>query len=89
MRGGAPGDARGAILELLAARGAGKTICPSEAARAIGGEGWRDAMPEVHDAVRSLARAGVVEVRQGGERREAGAIVGAYRVASRGLAPSR
>lgn len=88
MRGGAPGDARGAILELLAARGAGKTICPSEA-RLIGGVNWRDAMPEVHDAVRSLARAGVVEVRQGGERREAGAIVGAYRVASRGLAPSR
>ena len=62
------------------AREADKTICPSEAARAIGGEAWRDAMPVVHAAVRGLAEEGVVEVRQGGEVRDVEGVVGAYRV---------
>lgn len=47
-------DLRAAILALLAARGVGKTICPSEAARLIGGEDWRAVMPAVHDAVDGL-----------------------------------
>ncbi|MDB5695721.1 MAG: hypothetical protein JWN21_1264 [Sphingomonas bacterium] len=42
---------RAAILTLLAARGVGRTICPSEAARLVGGEAWREAMPGVHAAV--------------------------------------
>ena len=76
-------DARGAILALLAARDAGKTICPSEAARVIGGKAWRDAMPAAHAAARALVEEGLVELRQGGQPRDPDAIIGAYRIATR------
>lgn len=54
------------IRELLAVRGADKTICPSEAARAIGGEDWRDLMQPARDAARELVELGEVEVTQKG-----------------------
>ena len=73
--------ARAAILDLLAARDADKTICPSEAAHAIGGAAWRDAMPAAHAAARALVAEGLVELRQGGARRDPDAIIGAYRIA--------
>ena len=61
-------DAERTILELLAARDPGKTICPSEAARALGGDdGFRPLMPLVRDAAAALAAAGRIEVTQGGE----------------------
>ncbi|MEX8057205.1 MULTISPECIES: DUF3253 domain-containing protein [Microbacterium] len=55
------------IRELLAARDAGKTICPSEAARAVGGDDWRDLMQSARDAAHSLVELGEVEVTQKGE----------------------
>ncbi|OZD43122.1 S-adenosylmethionine tRNA ribosyltransferase [Rhodococcus sp. 06-1477-1B] len=55
------------IRELLAARAAGKTICPSEAARAIGGDQWRDLMQPARDAARELVELGEVEVTQKGD----------------------
>ena len=55
------------IRELLAARDAGKTICPSEAARAVGGDDWRDLMQPARDAAHSLVELGEVEVTQKGE----------------------
>jgi hypothetical protein len=58
------------ILELLAQRGAGRTICPSEAARSVHGEddeGWRDLMEPAREAARRLVAAGHLEVTQGGE----------------------
>ncbi|MDF2992655.1 MAG: S-adenosylmethionine:tRNA-ribosyltransferase-isomerase [Microbacterium sp.] len=55
------------IRELLAERDAGKTICPSEAARAVGGEEWRDLMQPARDAARELVGLGEVEVTQKGE----------------------
>lgn len=54
------------IRELLAARDAGKTICPSEAARAVGGEDWRDLMQPARDAALELVGLGEVEVTQKG-----------------------
>lgn len=51
---------------LLRARGEGKTICPSDAARAAGGESWRDLLPAAREVARSLAAAGELEVTQGG-----------------------
>jgi len=61
-------DAERTILELLAARDPGRTICPSEAARALGGDdGFRPLMPLVRDAAAALAAAGRIEVTQGGE----------------------
>jgi hypothetical protein len=55
-----------AILELLAARAATSTICPSEAARAVGGVTWRELMEPARRAARRLVDAGEIEVTQGG-----------------------
>ena len=62
------GDAQRTISALLAEREEGKTICPSEAARALGGDdGFRELMPLVRDAARDLVDHGELEVTQGGE----------------------
>lgn len=53
------------IRTLLAARTG--TICPSDAARAVGTEGtWRDLMEPARRAARRLVAAGEVEITQGG-----------------------
>ena len=54
------------ILALLAARAATSTICPSDAARAVGGDTWRDLMEPARKAARRLVDAGEVEITQGG-----------------------
>jgi hypothetical protein len=59
-----------AILRLLAERGAGKTICPSEAARAVmGGEesaAWEPLMEPARAAARRLVAEGRIVITQGG-----------------------
>ena len=55
------------IDELLDQRRPGTTICPSEAARAVDPEGWRELMPAARAAAGRLAAAGEVEVTQRGE----------------------
>ncbi|MCW3039840.1 MAG: hypothetical protein JWM31_1745 [Solirubrobacterales bacterium] len=68
-----PDDAtiRAKIDELLAARDAGKTICPSEAARALApdsaDDAWRALMDDVRRVAFAAADAGDVEVTQKGE----------------------
>ena len=57
-----------AIEELLAGRGWGATICPSEAARAVRKEDWREIMERTRCAARRLAARGTVEVIQQGRR---------------------
>ncbi|MEJ5868416.1 DUF2256 and DUF3253 domain-containing protein [Pseudokineococcus sp. 5B2Z-1] len=59
-------DLEAAVLRLLDARAPGATICPSEAARAVGGEDWRPLMEPARAAARRLAAAGEVEVTQRG-----------------------
>jgi len=60
-------QAEAAILDLLARRDPGKTICPSDAARALGGDvGFRPLMPLVRDAARALVAARRIEVTQSG-----------------------
>ena len=57
------------ILRLLAERGAGKTICPSEVARALGGderESWEPLMQPVRDAAGALVDAGKIVITQRG-----------------------
>ena len=54
------------IEELLDQRRPEASICPSEAARAVDSEGWRDLMPAARAAAGRLAGAGAVEVTQGG-----------------------
>ena len=56
-----------AILSLLHQREPGKTICPSDAARAIAGpEGFRPHMNEVREAAGRLVDRGRLEVTQKG-----------------------
>jgi hypothetical protein len=54
------------ILALLAARATTSTICPSDAARAVGDDTWRDLMEPARAAARRLVDAGEVEITQGG-----------------------
>lgn len=55
------------ILELLADREPGKTICPSEAAREIAGDESRDVMAVVRDAAGALVERGEIDVTQRGQ----------------------
>ena len=57
------------ILGLLAERAPGKTICPSEAARALGGDEaeWRARMEPVREAARAMVARGELEITQRGE----------------------
>jgi hypothetical protein len=59
-------DLEQAISDLLDARAAGATICPSEAARRVDPEGWRDLMEPARRAARRLVAGGTVEVTQKG-----------------------
>jgi hypothetical protein len=54
------------VLELLERRARGATICPSEAARAVGGDDWRPLMEPARAAARRLVARGEVEITQGG-----------------------
>lgn len=55
-----------AMRTLLRHRDPDKTICPSDAARVVGGSAWRQVMEPARAVARMLADAGVVEVRQHG-----------------------
>jgi len=59
--------AREAILELLRERDPGKTICPSEAARRLDGERFRELMPTVRAEAARLVDEGLIDVTQRGE----------------------
>jgi hypothetical protein len=72
---------RASMLDLLARRAATSTICPSDAARAVGGAGWRSAMPLARDVAARLADEGVVEVRQKGEPVDVRTARGPVRIA--------
>ncbi|MCE9574974.1 MAG: DUF2256 and DUF3253 domain-containing protein [Deltaproteobacteria bacterium] len=54
-----------AIVALLAARVPEASICPSEVARTLDPEAWRDRMADVRAAALRLARAELVVVTQG------------------------
>jgi hypothetical protein len=55
------------IGALLDQRRPEASICPSEAARAVDPEGWRELMPAARAAAGRLAATGEAEVTQGGE----------------------
>jgi Protein of unknown function (DUF3253) len=58
---------RETILRLARERGPSKSICPSDAARAVDEENWRDLMDQARDVARDLAKAGEVVITQGGD----------------------
>ncbi len=56
-----------AIIDLLAERRSGATICPSEVARGMStDDDWRTLMEPVRRAARRLVTAGRIEITQGG-----------------------
>ncbi|MEM9081516.1 MAG: DUF3253 domain-containing protein, partial [Verrucomicrobiota bacterium] len=79
------GEIERVIGELLAERGRGKTICPSEAARMIWeGEEWRGRMEEVRMAARRMVNRGEVEILQKGRIVDASRAKGAIRLRGKG-----
>jgi hypothetical protein len=54
------------IATLLSKRAQDATICPSDAARAIGDENWRDLMEPARRAARRMVARGDLEITQGG-----------------------
>jgi hypothetical protein len=76
--------ASAAILDLLAKRDPDKTICPSEAARVLAGDGdFRPYMEPVREAAARLADAGRVEVTQKGRRVDVADVRGPIRLGLR------
>ena len=74
-------DAERAILELLAQRDPGKTICPSDAARALGGDDdFRALMPLVRAAAAALVATGAIDVTQRGRVVDPATARGAIRL---------
>ena len=69
-----------AILELLAKRAGGATICPSEAARRVAPEGWEALMEPARSAARRLVAAGKVVMTLGGKEVEPSRARGVVRV---------
>ncbi|MFA9430887.1 DUF3253 domain-containing protein [Egicoccus sp. AB-alg2] len=77
----------GAIRALLAARADGASICPSEAARRVGEDDWRQLMGPARLAAARLAAAGEVDVTQGGVVVDAAQARGPIRIRRRVSAP--
>ncbi len=71
------------ILELLAQRARTSTICPSDAARAVGGEDedtWRGLMGPARRAAIRLVDRGEVVITQGGKVVDPATARGAIRI---------
>jgi hypothetical protein len=71
------------MLALVAERGAGKTICPSEVARAIGGDhpdGWSPLMKPVRKVAVALAHEGRIAIKRKGRTVDPDDFRGVYRL---------
>ena len=75
---------RALILELLEQRAVGKTICPSDAARALASASFRPLMPAARAAAADLVASGEIEVTQKGEVVDIEKARGPIRLRSRG-----
>lgn len=69
-----------AVRRLLAERATTASICPSEAARAVGGEDWRPLMEPARAAARRMQAAGEVEITQRGRPVDPSTAKGPVRV---------
>jgi len=76
-------DLERAILGLLARRARGATICPSDAAREVAGDGdWRDLTEPARRAARRLVTRGEVEITQHGRVVDPSTAKGPIRIRS-------
>lgn len=82
-----PGEAalRDAILALVHRRGPGKTICPSEAARALAPDDWRALMKPLRGEAVALALAGDVAILRKGRPVDPLDFKGAFRIGLPGM----
>ncbi len=69
-----------AIFDLLARRDAGKSICPTDAARAADPEGWRRLLPQVRATAVGLARQGRLVITRHNRPVDPNAFKGVYRL---------
>lgn len=69
-----------AIVDLLDQRAAGATICPSEAARRVAADGWRELMEPARSAARRLVAVGEVEITQRGSVVDPSTATGPIRI---------
>lgn len=69
-----------AILQLLNARARDASICPSEAARAVGGESWQSLMEPARMAARRLVAQEKVQITQGGRVVDPSRVKGPIRI---------
>nr|WP_294692309.1 DUF3253 domain-containing protein [uncultured Friedmanniella sp.] len=69
-----------AVWTLLRHRRPESTICPSDAARVVGGTAWRDLMDTAREVAAELAAKGLVEVRQRGRSIDPASTTGALRL---------
>jgi uncharacterized phage protein gp47/JayE len=83
-------DIEGALRDLLARRDPGKTVCPSEVARALGSseEEWRALMAPVRRVASRLADAGEVEWTQRGRRVDPATVRGPVRLRRASSSPA-
>jgi nucleoid-associated protein YgaU len=76
-----------AIVDLLERRGAGATICPSEAARRVADQravdDWRTLMEPTRAAARRLVASGDLEIVQGGRVVDPSTVKGPIRLRRR------
>lgn len=68
------------IITLAKRRGPDKTICPSEAARAVDSDNWRTLMEDIRDAAQSLQEKGFITVEQNGEPVDLNEVSGPVRL---------
>ena len=73
-------DLRRAIVDKLAARAETSSICPSEVARDLGGDEWRDLMEPVRQAAGELVDRGVVVITQGDQTVDLATVKGPIRI---------
>lgn len=71
---------REAITTLLAKRAPGKSICPSEAARLVSAENWREEMDAVRGAAAEMASRGELVITQRGQVVDLGSVRGPIRL---------
>jgi hypothetical protein len=70
-----------AVRALLRHRRPDATICPSDAARAVGGRSWRELMDAAREVAAELSQEGTIVVRQRGADVDVAAAVGPVRLA--------
>lgn len=69
-----------AIIEKLLKRDPGKTICPSEIARDLFPDNWRDEMENVRKAAKVLVKEGKLSITQAGQEVDPDHFKGAIRL---------